>query len=143
MDDRGFPDLSPRQGYIHGKLCYSRVIDLFAARSPAFSPDQSHYSRSSIHHEPHLQRESLDYSDYWDELDADPHVNVMEDARESPNPKYLCDLEAIIPERGCRNFGRDSTYSIAPRKRMPEHTSAPVLDNVPDEPYADIEMGVL
>ncbi|GFG17172.1 probable carboxylesterase 6 [Aspergillus udagawae] len=50
------------------------------------------------------------YSDYWDELDADPDVNPMEDARESPNPKYLCDLEARIPGRGYRGFGRDFTY---------------------------------
>ncbi|GFF26440.1 hypothetical protein IFM61606_09746 [Aspergillus udagawae] len=60
------------------------------------------------------------YSDYWDELDADPDVNLIEDARKNPNLKYLCDLE----------------------KFMFEHTSTLVLDNVYDEPYADVEMGV-
>ncbi|GIJ90508.1 hypothetical protein Asppvi_009464 [Aspergillus pseudoviridinutans] len=57
-----------------------------------------------------------DYSDYWDELDADPDVNLTEDARESPTQSISC---------------------------MFEHTSTLVLDNVPDKPYAEIEMGVL
>ncbi|GIK07218.1 hypothetical protein Aspvir_002875 [Aspergillus viridinutans] len=63
-----------------------------------------------------------DYSGYWDELDADQDVNLMEDSRESPSPKNLRDLEARVPERGCRDFGRV------------EHTSTLVLDTVPDEP---------
>ncbi|GFF48409.1 hypothetical protein IFM58399_08293 [Aspergillus lentulus] len=83
-----------------------------------------------------------DYSDYWDELDADPDVNLMAEARESPNPKYLRDLEARIPERGCRDFEHDSTYSTVTRDFMYEPTSTLVLNRVPNEPYADIEMGV-
>ncbi|GFF43099.1 hypothetical protein IFM46972_07090 [Aspergillus udagawae] len=83
-----------------------------------------------------------DYSDYWDELYADPDVNLMEDARESPSPKYLRDLEGRIPERGCRDFRRDSTYSIVPRKYMFEHTPTLVFKKMPDKPYAEIQMGV-
>ncbi|GFG00151.1 hypothetical protein IFM53868_10639 [Aspergillus udagawae] len=82
------------------------------------------------------------YSDYWDELDADPDVNLIEDARKNPNLKYLCDLEVRIPGHGCHNFIRNSTYSIVSQKFMFEHTSTLVLDNVYDEPYADVEMGV-
>jgi hypothetical protein len=37
-----------------------------------------------------------DYGNYKDELNADLDVNLIEDARESPNPKYLCDLEVRI-----------------------------------------------
>ncbi|RHZ52470.1 hypothetical protein CDV55_100117, partial [Aspergillus turcosus] len=56
------------------------------------------------------------YSEYWDELDADPDSNPMDDARQSSNPKYLRDLEAKIPERGCRDFRADPSYRILPGK---------------------------
>ncbi|KAF7122875.1 hypothetical protein CNMCM5793_000985 [Aspergillus hiratsukae] len=83
-----------------------------------------------------------DYSEYWDELDADPDVNMMEHARESPKPKYHRDLEAKIPERGCRDFRADPSYAIVPRKCMFEHTSTYVVNNLTDNAHAEIEMGV-
>lgn len=82
------------------------------------------------------------YSEYWDELDADPDVNLMEDARESPNPKYLHDLEARIPEHGCHNFQADLLYTIILRKCMFEHTSTYVINNLLDNPHAEIKKGV-
>jgi hypothetical protein len=82
-----------------------------------------------------------DYSEYWDELDADPDSNLMDDARQSPNPKYLRDLEARIPERGCEARNSPSYY-ILPRTAMFENTTTIIIPNVWDNPDVYYEAGV-
>ncbi|EAW20314.1 uncharacterized protein NFIA_099490 [Aspergillus fischeri NRRL 181] len=83
-----------------------------------------------------------DYSEYWDELDADPDSNLMVDARQSSNPKYLRDLEARIPERGCRDLTNRQHYCIRPRAALFEYTTTFLYHNVWDNPDVYCEAGV-
>ncbi|KAF4224827.1 hypothetical protein CNMCM6457_008888 [Aspergillus fumigatiaffinis] len=83
-----------------------------------------------------------DYSEYWDELDADPDSNLMVDARQSPNPKYLRDLEARIPERGCRDLTNRQHYCIRPQAALFEYTTTFLYHNVWDNPDVYCEAGV-
>ncbi|KAL4896952.1 hypothetical protein BDV59DRAFT_169423 [Aspergillus ambiguus] len=84
------------------------------------------------------------YPETWDLLDPDPDMTLMADARESVNPKYLGDLQAKISSRGCpdrpRGWGTDSR--TVTRHQMFEYSDTCVLNNVADNPCADIEVGV-
>jgi hypothetical protein len=82
------------------------------------------------------------YSEYWDELDADPDSNLMDDARQRSNPKYLRDLEARIPERGCRDFRGPPQYWTLPQTGMFEPTSDFVYENVANARSVYLEFGV-
>ncbi|KAL3433676.1 hypothetical protein BDV09DRAFT_205219 [Aspergillus tetrazonus] len=82
-----------------------------------------------------------DYPETWDLLDADPDENLMMDAQQSHNPKYLRDLESKIPTRGCRQF-QESKFRVVPRHRMFEYTSIDPITNVSHNPCADYLVGV-
>ncbi|KAJ5561542.1 hypothetical protein N7535_003996 [Penicillium sp. DV-2018c] len=57
------------------------------------------------------------YQDTYDLLDVDPDTVIMQDARDSPNPHYLQDMEAKIPQRGCKTREND----VPRRFEMFEH----------------------
>ncbi|GFF47195.1 hypothetical protein IFM46972_08238 [Aspergillus udagawae] len=73
------------------------------------------------------------YSDYWHELDADPDVNLMEDARKSPNLRFQGIVAKTLDAIRLIQLYHGSVCSSIP---------PPVSLTMPDEPYADIEMGV-
>lgn len=87
-----------------------------------------------------------DYPGTWDLLDVDPDENLMMDARQSHNSKYLRDLETKLPERGCPQYPHGYTPSdtrTIPRHRMFEYTSISMIEpNVANNPCADTESGV-
>lgn len=87
-----------------------------------------------------------DYPETWDLLDVDPDENLMMDARQSHNPKYLRDLESKLPERGCPQYPRGYTPSetkAIPRHYMFEPTLIGMISpNVTLTPSADIQSGV-
>ncbi|BCS26790.1 uncharacterized protein APUU_51501S [Aspergillus puulaauensis] len=87
-----------------------------------------------------------DYPETWDFLDVDPDENLMMDARQSHNPKYLRDLESKLPERGCPQYPQAYTRSesrVIPRHHMCEYTSIGMIEpNVANNPCADTESGV-
>ncbi|OJJ01889.1 hypothetical protein ASPVEDRAFT_52724 [Aspergillus versicolor CBS 583.65] len=87
-----------------------------------------------------------DYPETWDFLDVDPDENLMMDARQSHNPKYLRDLESKLPERGCAQYPRGYTpleTRAIPRHDMFEPTLIGMISpNVTLTPSADIHSGV-
>lgn len=86
-----------------------------------------------------------DYPEVWDILDADPDDNLMIDAWQSHNPRYLRDLKSTIESRGCRKCpqGYASDLRSVPRYEMFEYTSiGPVIPNVIDTPCSDVDVDV-
>ncbi|KAE8393832.1 hypothetical protein BDV23DRAFT_180282 [Aspergillus alliaceus] len=73
-------------------------------------------------------------------LDVDPGANILDEARISPDPKHLYDLESKIPERWCRSQKQlESRHKSVMRLNMFDYTSTVPVDNVAHDPLADVE----
>lgn len=56
------------------------------------------------------------YESVYDLVDVDPDTILMQVARDSTNPRYLQDLEAKVPQRGCIDLNLISMYNQEPRR---------------------------
>lgn len=84
-----------------------------------------------------------DYESVYDLVDADPDTILMRDACDSTNPHYLQDLEAKVPQRGCKDLRLKSMYNQEPRRKemfeKPENLLGTCLaDRAPHEEWDGI-----
>ncbi|KJJ29148.1 hypothetical protein AFLA70_13g006030 [Aspergillus flavus AF70] len=82
-----------------------------------------------------------DYRDVYDKLDVDPDVDLLAEAKVSPNPYYLQDLRNKTERRGGVPDEWPKWNPCYTRDRLFEHTTTRLLGDVSNS-IADTESGV-
>ncbi|KAJ9637132.1 hypothetical protein H2199_007418 [Coniosporium tulheliwenetii] len=81
-----------------------------------------------------------DYKTVYDELNAEPDSSLIAEARDSPNPHYLRDLERKAAERGGVVSDDSPEWKRNTRKHMFEPTTTSLYKDVSNL-IADTEFG--